>query len=192
PTRTFPVLSAIKWNPSDFAVQEGETYTVSAHGAQYWLDGGLKVDPTGYSSHYDAASNCYVALGRCRPHLKVRRRLPDANWMSLSCAVGEFVRPLVEVHPGREHEYRWMPLDESILQETVFNVGKEVQFLAKYTGQLICFANDAHSSYWNNHGELQVTVTRTSWPITAETLYHPLLPACDSAQVTCPIYPPVL
>ncbi|KAJ1437723.1 hypothetical protein B484DRAFT_225810 [Ochromonadaceae sp. CCMP2298] len=95
PARTFPVLAAIKWNPSDFAIQEGESYTVSVFGndtgyaEQFWYDGGLRVNSKGYSSYYDAVSNCYVGLGRCRPHLKKKRRLPTANWMSLSCAVGE-------------------------------------------------------------------------------------------------------
>jgi hypothetical protein len=73
-------------------------------------------------------------------------------------SVGEFVRPLVEVEAGREADYRWMPLDESTLQETVFAVGQHVQFRAEYTGQLICFANDAHSNYWNNYGDLQVCI----------------------------------
>jgi len=72
--------------------------------------------------------------------------------MSLACAIGEFVRPLVEIEPGKEQEYRWMPLDESALQETIFDVGQRFQFRSKYTGQLICFANDAHTLYWNNNG----------------------------------------
>lgn len=68
----------------------------------------------GYSSYFDAVSNCYVGMGRCRPHLKKKRRLPLANRMSLACAIGQFVRPLVEVKPGSEEIARWMPLDESV------------------------------------------------------------------------------
>jgi len=190
PNKTFPVLAAVKWNPSDFAIQEGETYNVTVLGSQsgyseqFWLDGGLRVNSEGYSSFFDATSNCYVGMGRCRPHLKKKRRLPTANWMSLACAIGEFVRPLVEVEPGREAEYRWIPLDESVLQETIFDVGRHVQFRAIYTGQLICFANDAHSNYWNNYGDIQVTVTRVSWPPSNATTYKEnLLPSCDSARV---------
>ncbi|KAJ1394853.1 hypothetical protein B484DRAFT_271282 [Ochromonadaceae sp. CCMP2298] len=77
------------------------------------------------------------------------------------------------------------PPHTTIQQETVFNVGQHVEFRAEYTGQvkptipiqylylnptiyiltplysmytgqLICFANDAHSNYWNNYGDLQV------------------------------------
>jgi hypothetical protein len=190
PVKNFTVYAAIKWNPSDFAIQEGEYYQVAVngvgtgYGSQMWNDGGLRVDADGYSSYFDAVSNCYVGLGRCRPHLKKRRRIPDANWMSLGCAIGEFVRQLTEVEPGQEDAYRWMPLDESQLTATLFNVGKSVEFRADHSGQLICFANDAQTSYWNNYGQLQVTVTRTSWPPTKGLVYEKTrLPSCDSAQV---------
>lgn len=188
PNKTFPVYAAIKWNPSDFAIQDGETYrieVIGSHvgfGSQFWSDGGIRVDANGYESHYDAISNCYVALGRCRQHLKSRRRLQTANWMALTCSIGLFVRPLHQVQVGYEEESRYLPLDESRLQETIFVVGLETEFRAIHSGQLICFANDAQTQYWNNKGELQVTVTRVSWPPTSTVLYQPLYnPACDSA-----------
>lgn len=190
PNKTFPVYASIKWNPSDFAIQEGETYNITVLGNQtgysdqFWFDGGLRVNAEGYASYFDAVSNCYVGMGRCRPQLKKKRRLPTANWMSLACAIGQFVRPLGEIEPGNEERYRWMPLDESTLVETIFDVGLSVQFRAIYTGQLICFANDAHSLYWNNYGSIDVTVTRASWPPSSEEVYEPFtLPACDSARV---------
>ena len=31
-----------------------------------------------------------------------------------------------------------------------------------YIGQLICFANDAHTTYWNNYGDIKATVVRVS------------------------------
>lgn len=190
PTLTFKVFAAIKWNPTEFAIQEGESYNITVFGSQtgtadqFWYDGGLRVNAEGYSSYYDAISNCNVAMGRCRSHLKKRRRIPTANWMSLACAIGQYVRPLVQIEPGKEADYHWLPLDEAALGPTLFNVGRSVQFQAAYTGQLICFANDAHTLYWNNHGSLEVTVTRTSWPPSNGTVYEEaLLPSCDSAQV---------
>lgn len=137
---------------------------------------------SGYESSYDAVSMCFVALGRCRSHLKKRRRLTTANWMALVCGIGEFVRPVHPVQPGNESDTRFVPLDESQVQNTLFNVGTETTFTAQYSGQLICFANDAHTLYWNNAGSLDVTITRTSWPPTTSTYYQELsLPACDSA-----------
>lgn len=190
PTKNFTVRAALRWNPSDFAIQVGETYEVAVYGNdtgygdQFWNDGGIRVDAAGYSSYFDSVSNCYVSLGRCRPYLKKRRRLPEANWMSLACAIGEYVRPLANIEAGKEAEYRWMPLDESALIGTMFNVGKATTFRAVYSGQLICFANDAYNLYWNNYGSLQVTVTRVSWPPSSDAVYEPLtFPSCDSAQV---------
>ena len=189
PTKTFPVYAAVKWNPSDFAIQDNEEYLITAEpqeGAEYtaqtWTDGGLRVDADGYKSYYDAMSNCYVALGRCRSHLKKRKRHLTADWMQLVCSVGEFVRPVQEVYPGFEEESRFLPIDESRVQITQFTVGKKTKFTAKNSGQLICFANDAHTLYWNNAGKINVTITRLTWPPSSENYYTDLsLPACDSA-----------
>lgn len=190
PSTKFQVFAAVKWNPSNFAMQEGEKYNITAfappdadYTAQSWTDGGIRVKATGYNSYYDAVSNCYVALGRCRGFLKMRRRLQTANWMSLICAIGEFVRPVQEVNPGSEDQTRFVPLDESRVQQTLFEVGLGVtNYLARHNGQLICMANDAHNLYWNNAGSIEVTITRTIWPPTEDAYYDPLkLPACDSA-----------
>lgn len=189
PTKTFPVFAAIKWNPSDFAIQENEEYEISAvapldaeYTAQTWNDGGIRVDANGYDAHYDAISNCYVAIGRCRSYLKTRRRLETANWMSLICSVGEYVRNVQEVMPSSEIDSRFIPIDESRVQKTQFVVGKKTTFISKESGQLICFANDAHTLYWNNGGKIDVTVTRLSWPPKSDAYYKDLkLPACDSA-----------
>jgi hypothetical protein len=89
PSKTFTVYASIKWNPSDFAIQEGEIYNItvpgndSGYSSQFWFDGGIRVNSQGYSAHFDSISNCYVGMGRCRPHLKSRRRLATANWMAL-------------------------------------------------------------------------------------------------------------
>ena len=119
PNLTFPVYAAIKWNPSGFAIQVGEYYRLDVAGLQYWNDGGIRVDANGYQSYYDAISNCHVAIGRCRSHLKSRRRLLTANWMSLSCAIGQFVRPLYQIIPGEEQNARYVPLDEAELQKSI-------------------------------------------------------------------------
>jgi hypothetical protein len=61
-------------------------------------------------------------------------------------------------------------------------VGRTVYFRATSTGELICFANDAHTEYWNNKGDLQVTATRVSWPPSNESYYYALYkPSCDAA-----------
>lgn len=187
-SKTFPVYAALKWNPSGFAIQEGVYYNISVLGdnkgfaPQFWQDGAIRVDGDGYSSYYDAISNCYIGLGRCRGYLKRKRRLPSANWMSLACSIGQFVRALRDIEPGKESDAYILPLDESTLQEAIFYVGRSTVFRASYTGELICFANDAHSNYWNNAGSLQVTATSLTPTQTSGFYYQDLyLPACDSA-----------
>lgn len=44
--------------------------------------------------------------------------------MALSCAIGQFVRPLTEIKDGEEENYKWMPLEEAELAETAFAVGR--------------------------------------------------------------------
>lgn len=196
PTKSFLVDAAVKWNPSDFAIQAGENYSIivtnissfssSTHHQHTWKDGTIVTDANGYTSHFDSLRNCHVltAKGKCHAYLKKRRRLPSANWFSLICGIGQYVIPLTEIQPGHENEVRWLPLDEGAIGETLLNVGYQLNFQAVYTGQLICFANDAFTEYWNNVGSINITITRESWPPTNDEIdyYGPLLlPSCDSA-----------
>lgn len=104
PSKTFTVHAAVRWNPSDFAIQEGEFYNITVFGdqtgysSQFWNDGGIRVNAEGYTSYFDSISNCYVALGRCRNYLKKRRRIQvpslhvslfthDARFTKLSASV---------------------------------------------------------------------------------------------------------
>ncbi|KAH8047092.1 hypothetical protein JL722_13249 [Aureococcus anophagefferens] len=84
PTRQFVVNASLRWNPSSFAIQRGETHRVDALGPQRWVDGFVKIDADGYPAHYDAISQCWVAAGRCRPYLGARKRLPDADCRALA------------------------------------------------------------------------------------------------------------
>lgn len=195
PTQSFLVYAPVKWNPSRFAIQEGEIYSIEARGSdtgfstQFWNDGGIRVNAEGYSSYYDAISNCYIGLGRCRSHLKKKRRLPLANWMTLACGIGDFSRPVSDVKEGAEADMRFLPLDEATVQQTVFVVGRQLTFRAKNSGMLICFANDAQTLYWNNRGWLNVTVTRESWPPSNATTYLQAKdPACDSATAVYSLF----
>ena len=100
PYKIFNVNSFIKWNPSDYAIQKGETYRIhvlnhstSNNSIATWQDGTItNIAALGYDSYYDSNSNCYKAYGICKPYLKKRRRLVSANWMSLVCGIGDYVR----------------------------------------------------------------------------------------------------
>ncbi|CAM9710269.1 unnamed protein product [Ectocarpus sp. 4 AP-2014] len=168
PSVTFPVHAWRRWNPSGFAIQQGETYAVQVPGEQYWEDGRIRADAAGYSTYYDAVDACWVANGRCRSYLHGSQpRVPAqyARWMELVCGIGDFVTALREAMPGEE---RYLPAREPIdgesLQASLMAVGRNLTFVAAATGELVCFANDAEGLYGNNRASLNVTVTRESWP----------------------------
>ena len=50
-------------------------------------------------------------------------------------------------------------MDERL--DTCFLVGRSVTFQAGHEGELCFFANDAPWAYYNNHGTLDLTITRT-------------------------------
>ena len=183
PSKNFTVMAAKKWNPSGFAIKVGETYKIEVLREQFWTDGDIKVDGDGYESHYDYISECYAAKGRCRTSLRKKRRFAT-RWMSLVCGIGQYVRPLGAVQPGHEAATYWLPIDESAVIDTTFHVGRAITFQAQHSGELICFANDALTGYWDNTGNLTVDATRMSRPPSNDTYYESLyLPACDSANV---------
>eukprot|EP00903_Cladosiphon_okamuranus_P015709 g14501.t1 len=164
PSVSFPVDAWRRWNPSFFAVQKGETYTVGVPGEQYWEDGRIRARAEGYTAFYDAVDSCWVAVGRCRSFLQgARPRVPPprARWLELVCGIGDLVSALREAVPGEE---RYLPIDEAALERTLLPVGVSLTFVAAATGELVCFANDAEGLYGNNRASLNVTVTRESWP----------------------------
>lgn len=45
---------------------------------------------------------------------------------------------------------------------TAFSIGKGCDETAQATGELTCFANDVEGFYFNNYGQVTLTVTRTA------------------------------
>jgi hypothetical protein len=163
PSESFLVDSAKRWNPSAFPIQRYELYRIEVHGDQRWTDGTIQTSADGYTSRYDAISKCYIAAGRCRSYLKTKLRVAKAGskWLQLICGIGEYVSLLQHVD---ENQHRMMPLLEDKFIDTLFEVGKSVVINASHSGELVCFANDADTLYFNNRGVINVTVTRESWP----------------------------
>jgi hypothetical protein len=63
------------------------------------------------------------------------RRMPHENWFALIGA-----------------------LDSNI--GSAFRIGSRCSYTANAAGELTCFANDVEGFYWNNYGEVSLTVTR--------------------------------
>merc|ERR1711988_1355249 len=79
----------------------------------------------------------------------------------LVCGIGNYISNLQDVALDLN---RMMPLQEAEFGDSLFQVGRNVTFNASFTGELVCFANDANGLYFNNKGILNVTVSRLSWP----------------------------
>jgi hypothetical protein len=158
---TFVVQAGEKWNPTNVMMVKGGKYHIDVPPRmqlgieQRWNDTRISVDANGYTSHYDAISKCYVALGQCRSYLRHPRRVPKANWMKLICGIGNY---FTQLRPVAQNLDRFMRLREEEFGPTLFEVGTSLNFTARHTGELVCFANDAEGLYWNNKDNLTVTV----------------------------------
>ena len=65
------------------------------------------------------------------------RRMPKENWFELIGALNSDLA-------------------------TAFPIGKGCEYAAQTAGELTCFANDVEGFYFNNYGEVTLTVTRTA------------------------------
>lgn len=59
---------------------------------------------------------------------------------------------------------KWFALIGNINQSTIhtFLIGKRTKYQSTVSGELLCYANDVPFMYWNNRGQLLLTVTRLS------------------------------
>lgn len=60
----------------------------------------------------------------------------------------------------RSKENNWFALIGSINQNNDFLIGKKKQVTFSENGNFSCYANDVKGFYWNNFGELSLTITR--------------------------------
>lgn len=155
---TFPVYAARKWNPSAFYIRAGYSYKIVADFDGIWYDGGIATTYIGYKSWFDSVSNCYVGASMCRPHLRFKRRFSKANWFAMVCGIGIYLQPVILPNIGDYVDTRFFPFDETNFYNTFFVI-EGIEFTSKWSGELVCFANDAHNLYWNNAGYINVFVT---------------------------------
>jgi hypothetical protein len=60
----------------------------------------------------------------------------------------------------RSRENNWFALMGSINQTDDFLIGKGNQKKINKSGKLFCYANDVKGFYWNNSGQISLTITR--------------------------------
>jgi len=135
---TFPVFAAITWNIlQNFTLVEKSCYTIVANKTQQWCDGNLCSNAYGYNTYFDPISNCYVSGGTCRSRIILRHK--TAKRLRLICGIKDD------------------DVEESILLDE-FDIGLEKEICVKHSGSLVCYANDAYTGYWNNQGQIDVSV----------------------------------
>ncbi|KAG5176989.1 hypothetical protein JKP88DRAFT_334245 [Tribonema minus] len=164
PTTLFSVNAAARWNPSGFAVQAGETYTIDVLAGGQWSTGAVVTDADGISPQYDATQQCWTYNTTCLTHQNydaTRLPPPQGRLLQLVCGVGDMQSAPAAVAEGLD----WaMPLREEKFTDTLFAAGSYVEITPRFTGELVCFANDANDLYFDNNGTVTVNVTRLSWP----------------------------
>jgi len=126
------IRARVKWNPTGVLVNPGERYRLEADGR--WSDLGIRADADGFPS--ERAPRISRRLLEKYEH---KRRMPAELWFCLIGSVGEAPQGFFRI--GRQ-------LADWVVEPAI-------------SGELLCFANDVESAYWNNFGSLKLTVTRT-------------------------------
>ena len=127
-------------------MEVGESITTTIMACKKWNDTQIRL-VAGEEYHFKASGQwkdwtiLCDAAGFTSPDLLLRasewlRRVPKEQWFAL---IGSIDRN----------------------EDTCFRIGVETRISPRATGLLYCFANDVCFMYWNNKGEIQLTVTRT-------------------------------
>jgi hypothetical protein len=131
----FTVRAPEQYSWSGVQVEAGAHYAFLAPAGQEWRDKDIVCGPDGWrSKDLPWYKEAYI-----RP-FEDRRRCPNANWFELIGAVGEEGDNFFRIGQG----------------------GDDKTYQAPSEGELFAFANDLRTMYGNNHGELEVIVTRVA------------------------------
>jgi hypothetical protein len=124
----------------------GERVTIQICASKFWNKTGIRL--VAGQKHFMTASGQWVDFFITHGpdgdpsnswYLRLfesKRRLPRENWFVLAGALDS---------------------DPS----TAFRIGSRCDYTAPTTGELTCFANDVPGFYWNNWGNVTLTVTCT-------------------------------
>jgi hypothetical protein len=129
------VWARLRANHTKIRVKRGSKYRFVVPPGQIWTDWFIPTDANGY------ARGPIPFIQEAFASTKV---LPHKNWFLLTGAVGC-------------PEHQPFPIGANPVG---MPVGTPVEKEMRSSGELILFANDARSFYWNNFGRIQVIVTR--------------------------------
>lgn len=100
---------------------------------------------------------------------EVYRLTAAGEWRDagIACGPGGYDSPNLLLRASewlrRAPRERWFMLVGSVGRDggAPFRIGREAPCRPTATGRLFCFANDVAFMYFNNHGSVELTVTRT-------------------------------
>ncbi len=163
---TFPIYADTRWNYTHLHVQDGEKYRFSAEGE--WQDSKASCDwkgtqdgklttgdiVRGVSSFLGKLENLYKKATRNQStDFLGTKRIEKFRWFTMVGAIandGDTARSVANDGSPTAHEYINLPDYEN----TDFEVTKSGYFYA--------FPNDVWSLYENNHGSIDLTITRVA------------------------------
>jgi hypothetical protein len=122
-------------NHTKIFVKKGSKYSFVVPPGQIWTDWFIGTDANGYP---------HGPLPFIQEAFRSTKPFPDKNWFLLTGAID---RP----------EHAPFPIGGNPVGTPV---GTPVERKMTSNGELILFANDAKSFYWNNFGRIQVIITR--------------------------------
>ena len=130
---TIPIQAGKEWNNTQIRLVAGEEYYLKASGQ--WTDLYIVCDADGWPSGLLNLLFGLFGLNLLLEATKGFRRVPEERMFTLIGSIDQ--------------------------KAPYFGIGVEARIAPKATGTLYCFANDASFAYWNNWGEIQLTITRT-------------------------------
>ena len=130
---TIPIKAHKEWNNTQIRLVAGEEYHLKASGQ--WTDLYIVCDADGWPSGLLNLLFGLFGLNLLLEASKGFRRAPEERMFALIGSIDQ--------------------------QAPYFGIGVEAKIAPKATGTLYCFANDVPFFYWNNWGQIQLTITRT-------------------------------
>lgn len=131
PSQTVTVYSALRYNWTGLQLESGASYRFEVPAGDTWQDADIECGPDGWSTEQlPWMKETFVEF------FEPMRRCPEANWFELIGSYGDDDNSLFRIGSGAS--------PHTATRDT----------------ELYLFANDLPAKYDNNHGSLEVTITR--------------------------------
>lgn len=150
------------WNASGLRLQKGHEYRLEVARDGKWCDANVVTDGNGWQIRVGAkrpgSGQCPVGgeCGKCRP-----KRAVSGPEVDLGGFYNGFVNSTKWLARKRDQRlFTLIGVVEAELAADEFVIGNGTTYTPKHDAEFCAYANDLSFMYWNNSGELQLTITR--------------------------------